>query len=123
MKYIGMQFPWKVEKYLAYLHGAMIDNDLFRRMNEIHRDAISIEENSNLSSRIIDRYEVIDMLVGKLMYEAEDQCHTLHTWTISWYPAYTCSCLALEYWLKRFTYYKKSTTTLYNSWFYIINSK
>ena len=73
----------------------MMNNDLFNRMDEIHMDAISMDENSNLSSKIIDRYQEIDILVGKLVYEVEDQSPTFHKGTISWSPTYKRRLLAL----------------------------
>ena len=61
--------PRVVEKYLTYLHCAMKDHDLFRQMDEIHKDT-----RCPLTTRIIDRYEEIDLIVGRLMDEAEKQC-------------------------------------------------
>ena len=74
----------------------MRDNDFFHRMDELHQDAIF-----PLSQRLIEEYEEIDMLVCRLMVEAEEQCRKLRTGTITWSPAYKHSCLLLEYWLKR----------------------
>ena len=93
--------PRVVEKYLTYLHCSMRDNDLFHRMDELHRDAIF-----PLSQRLIEEYEEIDMLVCRLMVEAEEQCRKLRTGTIPWSPAYKHSCLLLEYWLKQRCYFK-----------------
>ena len=47
-----------VEKYPTYLHCSMQDNDLFARMDDIHKYATL-----PLSPRIIDEYEEIDLLV------------------------------------------------------------
>ena len=94
--------PRVVEKYLTYLHCAMKDHDLFRQMDEIHKDA-----RCPLTPRIIDRYEEIDLIVGRLMDEAEKQCRTIHTGSIPWSPAYKHACLNLEYWLKRRSHFKK----------------
>ena len=62
---------------------------------------------SLLPQRLIEEYEAIDLLVGRLIYQAEEQCRKLHIGTITWSPAYQRSSLALEYWLKRKSYYYK----------------
>ena len=101
--------PRLVEKYLAYLHCAIIDNDLFRRIDEIHRDEIFMEEKSNLSNSIVDRYEEIDIFFGKLMYEVEDQCCTLHTWTIQFPLTYKYSLLGIILLVKKACILQKRT--------------
>ena len=94
--------PRVVSKYLTYLHCAMKDHDLFQRMDDIHRDACY-----PFSERLMDRYEEIDVIVGRLMDEAENQCRKIHTGSIPWSPAYKRACLELEYWLKRRSHFKK----------------
>jgi len=46
------------------------------------------------------------------MDEAEAQCRKLRTGTIPWSPAYKSSCLLLEYWLKRRSYFKQDNTNV-----------
>ena len=58
-----------------------------------------------LPQHIIDDYEAIDLLVCKLMDEAEKQCRKLHAGSIPWSPVYKKSCLLLEYWLMRRSYF------------------
>jgi len=94
--------PRVVEKYLTHLHCAMEEHDLFHRMDQLHR-----ESTYPLSPRLVEEYEVIDVLVCKLMDEAEDNCRILHTGTIPWSPAYKHACSTLEYWLKRRSYVNK----------------
>ena len=49
--------PRVVEKYLIYLHCSMRDNDLFNKMDELHRATVF-----PLSQRLIDNYEEMDSL-------------------------------------------------------------
>ena len=74
---LKLEDPRVVEKYLSYLHSAMKDQDLFHRINELHTSTTL-----PLSQRLIEDYEEIDVLVGKLVHEAENQCRKLHTGTI-----------------------------------------
>ena len=69
----------------------MIVHDLFQRMEDIHKDTIY-----TLIERIIDRYEEIDVIVGKLIDDAEDQCRHLYTGPIPWPTAYKKACMKLE---------------------------
>lgn len=85
----------------------MRDNDLFNRMDDLHSKVTT-----SLSPRMIEEYEEMDVLVCKLMAEAEKQCCKLRTGTIPWSPAYRISCLQLEYWLKRRSYFKKENTNV-----------
>ena len=91
--------PRVVAKYLAYLHCSMKDNDLFERMNDVHKHATF-----PLSQRLIDEYEAIDILVCRLMDEAEQQCRKIRTGSIPWSPAYKHACLLLDYWYNRRKY-------------------
>ena len=84
--------PRVVARYLTYLHSSMQDHDLFNRMNELHTAS-----RYPLPQYLIDNYEEIDCLVGRLMDEAEQQCRKLRTGTIPWSPAYKRACQALEY--------------------------
>ena len=77
----------------------MKDHDLFHRMDTLHHTATHL-----LSPRMMEEYEAIDELVGKLMDAAEDNCRILHTGTNPWSPAYKYACQTLEYWLKRRSY-------------------
>ena len=52
----------------------MKDHDLFQRMKDIHKVAIY-----PLTEIIIDRYEEIDVIAGKLMDDVEEKCGHLHT--------------------------------------------
>ena len=73
----------------------MCYHDLFKQMYDINRDTVY-----PFSERLTDSYKEIDMLVGKMVDEVEDQCRTLDTGSIPWFPAYKWSCLELEYRLK-----------------------
>ena len=101
--------PRVVENYLTYLHIAKQDHDLFQSMENIHKVAIY-----PLIERIFDRYEEIDVVVGKLMDDSEEQCQNLHTGSIPSSPAYKKVCMELEYWLNRRLYIKMSIITSEN---------
>ena len=96
---LKLQDPRVVTKYLTYLHNSMQDNDLFMKMDALHKNATS-----PLSQRMIDEYESMDVLICRLMDEAERQCRKLRTGSIPWSPAYKNACLLLEYWYKRRSY-------------------
>ena len=98
---LKLRDPRIVTKYLKYLHSAMTDNDLFQKMNDLHQ-----QSTLHFSKQLIDEFEEIDELVCRLMDEAEKQCRKIHAGAIPWSPAYKDSCLLLEYWLKRRSYYK-----------------
>ena len=85
----------------------MIDNNMFSRMDYSYCNATT-----PLSPQMIEAYEEMDVLVCKLMAEAELQCQKLRTGTIPWSPAYRISCLLLEYWLKRRSYFKMENTNV-----------
>ena len=70
----------------------MTDNDLFLRMEELHKNATS-----PISQRHIEEFESIDALVCRLMNETERQCREIRTGSIPWSPAYNQACLLLEY--------------------------
>jgi hypothetical protein len=61
----------------------MEDNDLFMKMDALHKNATS-----PLSQRMVDEYESMDVLICRLMDEAERQCRKLRTGSIPWSPAY-----------------------------------
>ena len=104
---LKLQDPRVVAKYLTYLHCSMQDNDLFMKMDALHMSATS-----PLSQRMIDEYESIDVLVCRLMDEAERQCRKLRTGSIPWSPAYKKACLSLEYWYKRRSYMNRENTNV-----------
>ena len=55
----------------------MQDHDLFQRMDDIHKVEIY-----PLKEIMIDRYEKINIIVGNLMNEVEEQCRHLHAGSI-----------------------------------------
>ena len=91
--------PIIVAKYLTHLHCSMKEHDIFHRTDTLHHTATHL-----ISPRMMEEYEAIDELVGKLMDAAEDNCRVIHTGTIPWSPAYKHACRTLEYWLKRRSY-------------------
>ena len=96
---LKLEDPRVVKRYLDLLSTTMDQHDLFRRMDTLHNAALI-----QPTDRIIEEYELIDILINKLMQEAEAKCRKLHTGSISWSPAYKESSLLLEYWLNRRTY-------------------
>ena len=104
---LKLQDPRVVTKYLTCLHTLMQDNDLFMKMDALHRNATT-----PLSQRMIDEYESLDFLVCRLMDESERQCRKLRTGSIPWSPAYKQACLLLEYWYKRRSYVKREHTNV-----------
>lgn len=91
--------PRIVKRYLDYLLTAMKDNDLFQRMNDLHKYATIY-----FSDQLKEDFEEIDNLVCRLMDEAEKNCRKIKAGAIAWSPAYKQKCLLLEYWLKRKSY-------------------
>ena len=89
-----------VEKYLTHLHTACQEHDLFNRMNMLHS-----YQTYPLPQHVIDEYEEIDVLLSKLMHDAEQQCRKLHMNSTPWSPEYKKACLILDYWLQRRTYH------------------
>ena len=104
---LKLRDPRIVSRYLSHLHSSMINNDLFKRMDDLHQ-----QSTIHFSPRLIEEYEVLDTLVCRLMDEAESQCRKIHAGAIPWSPAYKDACLRLEYWLKRRTYAKKEHTNV-----------
>ena len=96
---LKLRDPRIVTRYLTDLHSSMTDNDLFKRMDDLHQ-----QSTTHFTTRLSEEYEVLDALVCRLMDEAESRCRKLHTGAVPWSPAYKASCLLLEYWLKRRTY-------------------
>ena len=89
-----------VARYITYLHCVMKDNHIFYCMDILRKATVY-----SLPRHLIDNYVAIDVLVCKLMDEAEEQCRKLHTGSIPWSPAYNKRYLLLEYWLMRRSYF------------------
>ena len=96
---LKLQDPRIVSKYLSHLNNSMKNNDLFQRMDSLHNKSTIL-----FSQPLKEEYESIDLLVCRLMDEAERQCRKIHAGAIPWSPAYKEAGLLLEYWLKRRKY-------------------
>ena len=66
--------PRVVARYITHLHCVTNDNDIFYRMDLHHKATVY-----PLIQHLIDDYETIDVLVCKLMDEAEEKFRNLHT--------------------------------------------
>ena len=74
----------------------MNDNDICYCMDVLHKTTVY-----PLNQHLIDDYETIDVLVCKLIDEAEGLFRKLQTGSNSWSSAYKKSSLLLEYLLIR----------------------
>ena len=99
---LRLEDPRVVQKYQDYLYQAMVDQDLFYRMEIIHRATTY-----PLPQWLQEEYEKVDKIVCNLMDKAEAQCRKLRTGTIPWSPTYQKCNLVLEYWLMRKSYFHK----------------
>ena len=93
--------PRVVEKYLTFLHYECDKHNIYQRMNRVHQF-----KSFPLPQCVIDEYEAIDVLLSKIMQQAEKQCRKLHTNATPWSPAYKRACILLDYWLQRRIYHK-----------------
>ena len=88
--------PRVVEKYLTYLHCSMKEHNLFERMDLLHSQTVY-----PLPQHLIDEYEAIDVLVNRLMEEAEQNCRKIRAGNIPWSPALQKARRTVEYWVRR----------------------
>ena len=99
---LTLKDPRVVSKYLVFLHSSMKEQDVFYRMNNLHKRTVY-----PLPTNLADEYEALDELVCTLMDKAEKQCRKLHTGRIPWSPTYKKCCQTLEYWLNRRSHFRK----------------
>ena len=73
-------------------------------------DAIHKNTTFPLSHQLVDEYKAINVSVYRLVDEAERQCRKIRTGSIPWSPAYTKTCLLLDYWYNSQTYADRERT-------------
>ena len=93
--------PRVVERYLTFLHYECEKHNIYQRMDRVHKFT-----SFPLPQAVIDEYEELDVLLSKLMQDAEKQCRKLHINSVPWSPAYKRACMLLDYWIQRRIYKK-----------------
>ena len=74
----------------------MKEHNLFERMDLLHSKTVY-----PLPQHLIDEYEAIDVLVNRLMEEAEQNCRKIRAGNIPWSPAFQKARRTVEYWVRR----------------------
>jgi hypothetical protein len=98
---LKLEDPRIVSKYITCLTKMMHDNDLFNRMEKLHKATIY-----PLPPHLQKEYESIDKIITSLMDKAEHQCRKIKAGKHPWSPGFERARKQVEYWVRREKYIK-----------------